>query len=118
MEPTAQQMLQMSEAEFDALPFGVIRLDAEGKVLAYNAAESALARRKKEQVIGRNFFTEVAPCTNTDAFAGRFHALCAAAVADSQTFDYPFQFPWGVRHVRIRLLFDKVRNAWVFVTVL
>ncbi|MEO1369682.1 MAG: PAS domain-containing protein, partial [Acidobacteriota bacterium] len=54
----------LSENELDGLPFGAIRLDADGAVVLYNAAESAISGRRKEDVIGRNFFTEVAPCTN------------------------------------------------------
>jgi len=115
---TEEAVLKLSPEAFDALPFGLIRLDNLGTVLAYNTAEASLARRDKNTVIGRNFFTEVAPCTDTEMFAGRFRGLCAAGVPDSVSFDYDFRFPWGSRKVRIRLMFDSRANGWVFVTLL
>src|SRR4051794_36005701 len=63
---------KMQENDLDTLPFGAIRLDTNGKVLSYNAAEAKLTGRDPKRVIGRNFFTQVAPCTNVQAFAGRF----------------------------------------------
>lgn len=55
----------LGEKELDRLPFGAIRLDKAGKILNYNQTEAELSGRKKESVIGKNFFTEVAPCGRT-----------------------------------------------------
>src|SRR3954452_6606013 len=68
----AESIDRMSETELQELPFGAIRLDRDGKVLSYNAAEAKLTGRDPKRVIGRNFFTQVAPCTNVQEFAGRF----------------------------------------------
>lgn len=62
----------LSLAQLDQLPFGVIRVDAAGRIDVYNAAESRLSGRNPARVIGRNFFTDVAPCTHLPAFHGRF----------------------------------------------
>ena len=59
-----EQITRMSEEQLDALPFGAIRLDMTGKILTYNMTESKLTGRDPKRVIGRNFFTDVAPCTN------------------------------------------------------
>lgn len=108
----------MSAAAWNTLPFGGIRLDHEGVVLAYNAAEAILARRDAARTIGRNFFTDIAPCTQGPVFEGRFRAMMKALQPASESFDYDFKFAWGTRRVRIRLLVDRGQNGWIFVTAL
>ena len=56
----------------DALPFGVVGMDAAGTVVEYNAYESRRAGISRDRVIGRHFFSEVAPCTNNYLVATRF----------------------------------------------
>ena len=106
---------RMSEGELDALPFGAIRLDKEGKILSYNATESRLTGRDPKRVIGRNFFREVAPCTNVQAFAGRFREGVAAG--DMHViFPYRFDFEMAPRDVTVTLFYSKqTETAWVFV---
>ena len=62
----------LSPTELDDLPYGVIKLDQQGMILQYNTTESFITGRVATLVIGKNFFTEVAPCTNTPEFYGRF----------------------------------------------
>ncbi|WP_205215007.1 MULTISPECIES: histidine kinase dimerization/phosphoacceptor domain -containing protein [Sphingomonas] len=62
----------LSDEQLDALPFGVIQVDAHGIVHKYNAAESRFSGRQRERVLGRDFFRDVAPCTNLPSFRGRF----------------------------------------------
>ena len=111
-------ILALSAADWNALPFGAIRLDHDGVVLAYNDSEAALARRDSERTVGRNFFTQVAPCTQGPMFEGRFRAMMKARQPATETFDYDFKFVWGNRRVRIRLLVDRGQNGWIFVTPL
>jgi photoactive yellow protein len=66
-------LVEMSPEELDVLPVGAIRLGRDGTVLGYNQAESRLSGLLAERVLGRNFFTEIAPCTNVREFAGEFH---------------------------------------------
>ena len=106
---------KMSEADLDALPFGAIQLDGDGKVLKYNQTESDLTGRKKEKVIGRNFFTEVAPCTNVQGFAGRFRDGFARRDMH-EIFPYRFDFQMAQREVTVTLFFSRqTESAWVFV---
>jgi len=55
-------------AQIDELPFGLIELDEAGTVRAYNRAEAELARVHPADVLGRNFFTEVAPVPPSRSF--------------------------------------------------
>lgn len=94
-----------SDAELDALPYGVIGLDEDGVILRYSLYESRFARIDRNQVIGRNFFTEVAPCTRTDAFEGRFRSFVAQGnEAPAERFEFVFDFAFGAQHVTVELL--------------
>jgi photoactive yellow protein len=95
----------LSDAELDSLAFGVICLDDDGTVLRYNLYESRLARLDRHQVVGRNFFSEVAHCARTEAFEGRFRAFTKrSAAGEIDSFDFVFDFKFGVQHVRIEVV--------------
>lgn len=108
----------MGRDDYDALAFGVIELDRNFAVRNYNRPESLLARRKVEDTIGKDFFGEVAPCTNNAGFRGRIEALMASAEGGDVRFDFVFLFPWGRRNVRVRALRGGPNLCWVFVTPL
>lgn len=105
----------MSPRELDNLAFGAIQLDRDGRVLVYNAAESEITGRDPQEVTGKNFFTEVAPCTNTEEFYGRFRTGVETGVLNS-LFEYVFDYhmtPTKVQvHMKRSLQGDTV---WVFV---
>jgi photoactive yellow protein len=103
--------------DLDALPFGAIQLDRAGKVLLYNRAEEQISGRKRLDVINKNFFTEVAPCTRVRRFYGVFQEGIERR-ALNEVFDFTFRFPQGVREVRIRLIYADAPqpNVWIFVT--
>jgi photoactive yellow protein len=105
---------RMSYTELDALPFGAIRLDKAGYVLNYNAAESKLTGREAKRVVGRHFFADVAPCTNVQAFAGRFRE--GVARGDMHVdFPYRFELDTSPRDVAVTLFYSKQTDtAWVF----
>lgn len=81
----------LSREELDELPVGVIQLDREGTVLQYNETESSLARFSRADVVGRNFFHEIAPCTAVRDFQGRFEEGVERGDLDA-TFGYRFRF--------------------------
>ncbi|WP_217362938.1 histidine kinase dimerization/phosphoacceptor domain -containing protein [Roseicella sp. DB1501] len=86
------QLDQLSPAELDALPFGVIQLDGGGRVLFYNAMESRLSGRLAAAMLGRDFFHEIAPCTNLPAFHGRFlEGIRSGALNERFHFTFGFE---------------------------
>jgi len=89
-----------NDAELDALAFGVIKLDSAGRVLAYNAYESAAAGLRPERVLGRHFFSEIGPCMNNALVAERFEREDELDVE----FDYLFTLRMKPSPVRLRLL--------------
>ena len=82
----------------DDLPFGVIQLDRAGRITVYNRAEALLSGRDPQRVIGRDFFRDVAPCTNLPAFRGRFiDGLRDGALETEFGFVFGFDEPARVR---------------------
>jgi photoactive yellow protein len=84
----------------DTLPFGVIGLRADCTVALYNATESRLAGLAPPRVLGRNFFTTVAPCMNNFMVAHRYQT---EAELDA-VIDYVLTFRMAPVRVRLRLL--------------
>ena len=96
---------ERTDAELDELPFGVIGVDEDGTILRYNLAEARLARLDRNQVVGKNFFRRVAPCTATPAFEGRFRDFArAGGTEDVLRFDYLFDFKFGAQEVGIEIV--------------
>lgn len=101
---------ERSDAELDACQFGVIGLDPDGVILRYNLYESRLARLDRNQVVGRNFFSEIARCTRNERFEGRFRAfvgrggVAADGVSRVERFEYVFDFRFGAQDVSVDIV--------------
>lgn len=87
-------------AELDALAFGVIGMAPDGTVISYNTAESQVSGLTPANVIGRHFFSAVAPCANNFMVAHRFET---EATLDD-VIDYVFTLRMQPTKVRLRLL--------------
>ncbi|HEX8846925.1 MAG TPA: ATP-binding protein [Pyrinomonadaceae bacterium] len=100
--PTSQEQPRIDFATLDLLPYGIIVVDEGGKVLYYNAREEQIANRSRTDVLGKNFFSEVAPCTQVQEFYGQFKETMhrAGTVA---SFHFHFPFPERPREVEITL---------------
>jgi photoactive yellow protein len=118
IEVTAESILgevgRLTAEELDALPFGAIELDSAGTVLSYNKAEERLAGRQRADVVGRNFFRDIAPCTRVQRFFGAFQVGVERKELN-EVFDFTFKFPAGDREVRIRMIYSA-GTVWIFVT--
>ncbi len=109
------RLASLKDSDVDTLGFGAIKLDKGGKILVYNAYESKLTGVKPENAVGRNFFTEVAPCTNVREFAGAFHEGVQRKSL-SKIFRYTFDHNMAPTKVTVTLHYDpKGDAAWVFV---
>lgn len=94
---------EVDPGELDTLPYGLIVLDTDGNVLFYNETESKLAGYDREQVTGRNFFEDVAPCTRVKEFQGRFEDFVAGELGRVTFFDFAFHFEQETQNVVIGL---------------
>ncbi|MFO8154858.1 MAG: photoactive yellow protein [Pseudomonadota bacterium] len=108
-------LAKMGEGQLDKLAFGAIQLDADGTILQYNSAEGDITGRDPKSVIGKNFFTDVAPCTDSKEFRGRFDEGVKQGSLNSMfeyTFDYQMQ-PTKVKvHMKKALVGD---SYWILV---
>jgi photoactive yellow protein len=100
-DPEILKHLESASAEeIDTLNFGVVRMKADGTVALYSAFESNLSGLDKNNVLGRNYFEQVAPCTNNYMISQRF--------LDTPEMDvvlpYVFSFQMKPTTVRLRLL--------------
>ena len=110
---SSEAMGNIDELEDDALdhlPFGVVGLDARGRVRRYNLAEARLARLDRQAVLGQHFFEKVAPCTATPEFEGRVRAFLAGG-AGPVRFSYVFDFRFGAQEVEVELIRGGRRAA-------
>lgn len=108
---------RLSAAEIDSLPFGYIAMAPDGTIRKYNRYEADLARRDPQEVLGKNFFREVAPCTQVKEFEGRFQQFVNGEIAQATlAFDFEFTFRHGSQKVRIGLVRSPLEKE-VIVTV-
>jgi len=111
---TVDQLGQMSREQLDGVPFGVIGLDDQGVVVAYNRSEERFAGLRRADVLGRSFFTDVAPCTNNRLLRARFEQGVASGVLDVKL-DYTFTYRMDPRLVQLHLVRDNAGNNWLLV---
>ncbi len=108
-------LANLSDRDIDNLAFGAIQLDRTGKILTFNATESSITGRRKEAVIGRNFFLEVAPCCNKPAFRGVFEAGVKAGKLNA-IIDYVFDYKMNPTRVKVHMKSAVADDTfWVFV---
>lgn len=109
------QLDALTEEQLDRLPAGTIRVDAEGRILFYSRAQSALSNREVESVLGRNFFSEVAPCTVVPEFYGRFRRGVLTGHLET-AFEFVFDFKMDPVRVRITMrASDRPGEFWIIV---
>ncbi|MEM1349819.1 MAG: PAS domain-containing protein [Myxococcota bacterium] len=98
--------------ELDQLPYGLIILDANGDILFYNETEGKYVGMTPEEVTGLNFFKEVAPCTQVQAFQGRFEDFVAGRLGRVTFFDFAFHFERGTQNVTISFGHGRKRGHY------
>jgi len=105
----------MTESQLDQLPHGAIQLSTDGTVLKFNAYESKLSNLRKGDVVGKNFFKDVAPCTDVQSFYGRFREGVKEKRLH-ENFRYHFAFRQNPRDVTVTLFYSPTTDTvWVFV---
>ncbi len=87
-------------ASLDALDFGVIRMDRALTVAGFNRTGIEMTGLTPERVLGRPFFSAVAPCMNNVLVAGRF----AAEPELDAMVEYVLTFRVRPEAARLRLL--------------
>jgi photoactive yellow protein len=110
-----ETIASLPESALDEQPFGIIRLDRTGRVLSFNTYEEKLARKARADVIGKNFFVDVAPCTRVKEFYGKFLEGIEQRYLNT-TFAFVFAFSFGHRGVHVSLYYKQADDTiWVLV---
>jgi photoactive yellow protein len=109
---------RIPENEINGLPFGFVKVDLTGKILEYNMAEGEITGVDPKWALGKNFFDEVALCTKTNTFYGRFVDGVQKRFLNT-TFDYVFDHrAEGVRvKVHMVMIPNHLGEMVVIITV-
>jgi photoactive yellow protein len=100
--PDAYLLLEKSlPSLLDQADFGIVKFTREGKILHYNPYESNLAGIPSEEALGKNFFTQIAPCTNNFMVAVKYGDRAADL---DETMAYVFTYRIKPTKVQLRLL--------------
>ena len=99
----AELLPRIPDSIKDDLPFGLVKLDLTGKILEYNMAEGDLTGVSPDWALGKNFFDEVAMCTKTAAFYGRFVEGVKKGFINA-VFDYTFDHRDVATQVKVHMV--------------
>ncbi len=101
------QILALDAAGLDALPFGAVVMASGGIVERYNQFEADLSGLDPNDVLGRDFFVSVAPCTNNYLVRERYFGEPV-----DEVIDYVFSYRMKPTRVRLRLVRPAV-GSWL-----
>lgn len=111
-----EDLSELGAPFLERLPYGVIRLDSQDRVIAYNMDESRRSRLPLEQVIGQPVFTKIAPCTNVQEMAGWVAVARGRGLAARRKLQFVFKFHFGQELVDVGLVFDpRAGNVHILV---
>lgn len=108
-----EDVVTMSAELADRLPWGRIKLRGAGEIVEFNATESRFSRRHAEQIVGKDFFRDVAPCTRVQEFEGRLSKLRAARTDGHAEFEFVFRFPSDEALVTIHMVYEASTDSSV-----
>jgi photoactive yellow protein len=96
-----------SEDSYNTLPFGIVQMNYNGIVTAYNSSISIIGGISKESAIGKNFFIQVAPCTNNFMVAEKFGQ-------ESLDEEMPYMFTYITQPTPVILRLLKGKNGFQY----
>jgi photoactive yellow protein len=110
-----KRVCALTPQRLDELPYGVIRVDSDGAIVAFNAYESAASGLSRPEVVGRPF-AEVAPCSRVKQFAGAIAEGVRAGKLD-RVLRFVFPTHRALSVVSVRLYLDpEWQSVWIFVS--
>lgn len=109
----AEVVERLDRAVIDALPFGTIHLNSEGRVDLFSASEARLSGFEQAKALGAGFFTGVAPCFAKAGFLERIERAKAAGKIDIE-FEHVGDFNDAEKELRCRILSARDGGLWIF----
>ena len=97
------------------LAIGAIEVDKNGQILEFSEAESELSGLKPEETVGKNFFTEIATCTNYGEFIKNFNEIVEGK-REEAVFDFLLTNLSPPQKVRVMLKRSLIaQNYWIII---
>lgn len=94
-----------TQIALDALPFGLLELDAAGAVIRYSPAFEQNPQVKSDDILGRNFFTEVLPTPEIKEQQARFRLFMAQGQTKDQ---FSTTFPSAAGPIKVQILLARM----------
>ena len=114
-DTSISHLATLSDEELDALPYGVVGIDDDGVITRYNATEANFSNHSADRVMGRNFFTKIAPCTNNRLVFGAFREGMASGNLDVKI---PYTFTYVMRPTNVVMHLvrcGETRSNWILI---
>ncbi len=109
------RLASLDQDSADREPFGIVKVDDSGTIEIYNRWEAEMAGVEQDRAVGKNFFTQIAPCTNNRLVFGKFRKGVEAGELD-ETVNYTFTYKMKPTNVVLHLFHDRgSKSNWVFV---
>jgi photoactive yellow protein len=96
------ELNRASSSDFNAAKFGIVKMDHKGTVTDYNDNQATHTGMSKGAVMGKHFFTQVAPCTNNFLVGQKFEKETSL----DNKLAYTFTIKMAPTPVNLRLLKD------------
>lgn len=110
-----ERLASLPPDALDALPFGAIRVDGEGRIASFNAYEQRMAGRPPGSALGKRF-SDIAPCTQVREFLGPVEVGRARGDLD-RVLRFVFPRRGALCVVSVRLYLDPPSGQlWLFVS--
>lgn len=103
----------LPDEAIDSLPFGAIRLDDQGRVVFYSAAERRLSGSGGHDRLGLDFFGTIAPCMDNPDYRGRVERARKAGALNLE-FTHIGDFEDRDRELTVRIQSASKGGYWIF----
>ncbi|MEE4244741.1 MAG: hypothetical protein V2I33_04990 [Kangiellaceae bacterium] len=100
---TIGDLNSQNTSALNAHNYGVVKMDHSGTVTDYNNSQSEHTGMSKDAVMGKHFFTQVAPCTNNFMVSQKYDS----AEGLDETVPYTFTIKMAPTPLTLRLLKDS-----------
>lgn len=105
---------RLSPEQWDAVPLGVVQLDADGTIVSLNRIGADLCEWSRDQAVGCDFFLEVFPAACVAEIVDRFVSGFARRQLD-ETFRVTFLHGQVPRTAMVRMYFASITESiWIF----
>jgi photoactive yellow protein len=110
----ARAVEKLGPNELDQLPFGVIKLDADGVAKVFNRTEAQMSGFKSRPALGLDFFLNVAPCMGKPEFRGRIEQARRNGIVDIEL-GWVGDFDDMDREMQVRIQSSCDNGTWIFI---